>query len=245
MQDKKPDLSFFHVFGALCYPTNDNDGLGKLDAKADIGIFIGYAPAKKAFRIYNKRTRKIIETIHVTFDELIAMASEQLGSGPGLHSMTPATSSSGLVPNPIPQQPCIPPPRDDWDHLFQPMFDEYYTPPSIVVSPVQEAAAPRAVVLADSPMSTSINQDAPSTSIPSTQEQEHSPIIFQGFDKSPKTPIFCDDPLHESLHEDSTPQGSSLNVRQTHTPFEHLRRWTKDHPIANVIGDPSRSVSTR
>ncbi|GJS38427.1 retrovirus-related pol polyprotein from transposon TNT 1-94 [Tanacetum coccineum] len=167
MQDKKPDLSFFHVFGALCYPTNDNDDLGKLDAKADIGIFVGYAPAKKAFRIYNKRTQKIIETIHVTFDELTAMASEQFSSGPGLHSMTPATSSSGLVPNPVSQQPCIPP-RDDWDRLFQPMFDEYFTPPSIAVTLVQEAAAPRAVVLAD----------APSPSIPSTQEQEHSLTIL-------------------------------------------------------------------
>ncbi|GKD83343.1 integrase, catalytic region, zinc finger, CCHC-type containing protein, partial [Tanacetum coccineum] len=114
IQDKKPDLSFFHVFGALCYPTNDNDDLGKLDAKADIGIFVGYAPAKKAFRIYNKRTQKIIETIHVSFDELIAMASEQFSSGPGLQCMTHATSSSGLVPNTVSQQPCIPPPRDDW-----------------------------------------------------------------------------------------------------------------------------------
>ncbi|GJS21872.1 retrovirus-related pol polyprotein from transposon TNT 1-94 [Tanacetum coccineum] len=222
MQDNKPDLSFFHVFGVLCYPTNDNDDLGKLDAKADIGIFVGYALAKKAFRIYNKRTRKIIETIHVTFDELTIMASKQSSSGPGLHSMTPATSSSGLVPNPIHQQPCIPPPRDDWDRLFQPMFDEYFTPPSIAIYPVQEAAAPRAVVLADSPVSTSIDQDAPSTSIPSTQEQKHSPNISQGFDESPKIPIFCDDPLHESLHEESTPQGSSSNVRQTHTLFKHL-----------------------
>ncbi|GJY35453.1 retrovirus-related pol polyprotein from transposon TNT 1-94 [Tanacetum coccineum] len=119
MQDKKPDLSFFYVFGALCYPTNDNDDLGKLDAKADIG--------------------------------------------PGLHSMTPATSSSGLVPNPVSQQPCILPKRDGWDRLFQPMFDEYFTPPSIVVSLVQEATASRAVVLADSLVSTSIDQDAPST----------------------------------------------------------------------------------
>ncbi|GKC39572.1 hypothetical protein Tco_1051956 [Tanacetum coccineum] len=174
-------------------------------------------------RIYNKRTRKIIKTIHVTFDELTAMASEQLGSGPGLQSMTPATSSSGLVPNLIPQQPCIPPPRDDCDHLFQPMFDEYFTPPSIVVSPVQEVTAPRVVVLADSLMSTSIDQDDPSSSIPSIQEQEYSPNISQ----------------------ESTSQGSSSNVRQIHTPFEHLGKWTKDHPIANVIGDPSRSVSTR
>ncbi|GJW19937.1 retrovirus-related pol polyprotein from transposon TNT 1-94 [Tanacetum coccineum] len=101
------------------------------------------------------------------------------------------------------------------------------------------------LVLADSLVSTSIDQDAPSTSIPSTQEQEHSPNISQGFEESPKTPIFRDDPLHESLHEDSISQGSSSNVRQTHTPFEHLGRWTKDHPIANVIGDLFRSISMR
>ncbi|GJZ07616.1 integrase, catalytic region, zinc finger, CCHC-type containing protein [Tanacetum coccineum] len=224
MQEKKPDVSFFYVFCALCYPTNDNDDLSKLDAKADIGIFIGYAPAKKAFRIYNKRTRKIIETIHVTFDDLTAMASEQFSSGPGLQCLTPATSSLGLVPNPVSQQPCISPPRDDWDRLFQPMFDEYFTPPSIVVSPVQEAAALRAVVLANSPVSTSIEQDAPSSSTPSTQEQEQSPNISQGFEKSPKTPIFHDDLLNESPHEESTSQGSSSNVRQTHTLFEHLAR---------------------
>ncbi|GJY72417.1 hypothetical protein Tco_0476120 [Tanacetum coccineum] len=106
------------------------------------------------------------------------------------------------------------------------MFDEYYNPTTIAVSPVQEATAPRAKVLVDSPVSTSIDQDAPST-------------------KSPKTPTFHDYPLNESPNEDSTSQRSSSNVRQIHTPFEHLGRWTKDHPIANMIGDPSRSVSTR
>ncbi|GJW49417.1 retrovirus-related pol polyprotein from transposon TNT 1-94 [Tanacetum coccineum] len=125
------------------------------------------------------------------------------------------------------------------------MFDEYFNPPSIAISQVQEAPALRAMVLADSPMSTSINQDAPSTSILSTQENEHSLNIFQGFEESPKTLTFCDDPLHKSLHEDSTSQGSSSNVRQTHTLFEHLSRWTKDHPIENVIDNPSRSVSKR
>ncbi|GJX71646.1 retrovirus-related pol polyprotein from transposon TNT 1-94 [Tanacetum coccineum] len=236
MQDKKPDLSFFHVFRALCYPTNDNDDLGILDAKADIGIYVGYAPVKKAFRIYNKRTQKIIETIHVTFDELKtmayeqfslgpglhSMASEQFSLGPGLHSLTPATSSSGLVPNHVFQQPCIPPPRDDWDRLFQLMFDEYFTPSSIAISLV-----------------------APSSSTPSIQEQELSLNISQGFEESPKILIFHDDPLNESPHEESTSQGSSSNVRQAHTPFEHLGKWTKNHPIANMIGDHSRSVLTR
>nr|GFB83416.1 hypothetical protein [Tanacetum cinerariifolium] len=91
---KLPDLSFFHVFGALCYPTNDSENLGKLQPKADIGIFIGYAPSKKAFRIYNRRTRRIVETIHVDFDELTAMASEQRSLGPALNEMTPGTISS-------------------------------------------------------------------------------------------------------------------------------------------------------
>ncbi|GJR06186.1 retrovirus-related pol polyprotein from transposon TNT 1-94 [Tanacetum coccineum] len=49
LHDKPPDLSFFHVFGALCYPINDSENLGKLQPKADIGIFIGYALTKKAF----------------------------------------------------------------------------------------------------------------------------------------------------------------------------------------------------
>ncbi|GJR13242.1 retrovirus-related pol polyprotein from transposon TNT 1-94 [Tanacetum coccineum] len=49
LHNKKPDLSYFHVFGALCYLTNDSENLGKLKPKADIEIFVGYAPAKKAF----------------------------------------------------------------------------------------------------------------------------------------------------------------------------------------------------
>ncbi|GJZ22318.1 retrovirus-related pol polyprotein from transposon TNT 1-94 [Tanacetum coccineum] len=94
LHDQKPDLSYLHVFGALCYPTNDGEDLGKLKPKADIGIFVGYAPAKKAFRIYNKRTRMIIETIHVDFDELTTMASEQFSSGPRPKLLTPRIFSS-------------------------------------------------------------------------------------------------------------------------------------------------------
>ncbi|GJX12553.1 retrovirus-related pol polyprotein from transposon TNT 1-94 [Tanacetum coccineum] len=70
------------------------------------------------------------------------------------------------------------------------MFDEYFNASTIVVSPVLVVAAPRAVDIADSPVSTSIDQDAPSTSIPSTQEKEHSLIIFQSVEESPKHHIF-------------------------------------------------------
>ncbi|GJS12051.1 retrovirus-related pol polyprotein from transposon TNT 1-94 [Tanacetum coccineum] len=69
-----PQGQYFHVFGSLCYPTNDRDDLGKMKPKADIGIFIGYSESSRGFRIYNHRTQKIMETIHVKFDELMAMA---------------------------------------------------------------------------------------------------------------------------------------------------------------------------
>ncbi|GJZ82699.1 retrovirus-related pol polyprotein from transposon TNT 1-94 [Tanacetum coccineum] len=161
LHNKPPNLSYLHVFGALCNPMNDRENLGKLQLKADIGIFIGYAPMKKAFRIYNRRTRRIIETIHVDFDELAAMASEHSSSGPALHEMTPATINSGRVPNPHPTTPFVPPSRTDRDMLFQPLFDEFLNPslsvdhpaPEVVV-PINEVIAP---VLADSTGSWDIN----------------------------------------------------------------------------------------
>nr|GEV93714.1 integrase, catalytic region, zinc finger, CCHC-type, peptidase aspartic, catalytic [Tanacetum cinerariifolium] len=113
MHSKQPDLLFFYVFGALCYPTNDSENISKLQPKADIGIFIGYALTKKAFRIYNRRTRRIVETIHVDFDELTAMASEQSSSGPALNDMIPGTISSGLVQKSSSSTSYVPPSRND------------------------------------------------------------------------------------------------------------------------------------
>ncbi|GJW62272.1 retrovirus-related pol polyprotein from transposon TNT 1-94 [Tanacetum coccineum] len=78
------------VFGALCYLTNNSEDLGKLQPIADIGIFVGYAPSRKGYRIYNKRTRRIMETIHVQFDELTEqMAPVQLSTGPAPTFLTP------------------------------------------------------------------------------------------------------------------------------------------------------------
>nr|GFB13038.1 retrovirus-related Pol polyprotein from transposon TNT 1-94 [Tanacetum cinerariifolium] len=119
LHNKLPDLSFIYVFGALCYPTNDSENLGKLQPKANIGIFNGYAPTKKAFWIYNRRTRRIVETIHVDFDELTAMASKQSSSGPALNEITLATISSGLVQKSSSLTSYVPPSRNGWDLLFQ------------------------------------------------------------------------------------------------------------------------------
>nr|GFA98927.1 retrovirus-related Pol polyprotein from transposon TNT 1-94 [Tanacetum cinerariifolium] len=90
------DISFLHVFGALCYPKNDHEDIGKLGVKGDIGFFIGYSADSCTYRIFNRRTKKIIETMNVSFDELSAMAFEQRSSKPGIQSMTSGQISSGL-----------------------------------------------------------------------------------------------------------------------------------------------------
>nr|GFB11582.1 integrase, catalytic region, zinc finger, CCHC-type, peptidase aspartic, catalytic [Tanacetum cinerariifolium] len=146
------------------------------------------------------------------------------------------------MPNSIPQPPYAPPTKNYWDILFQLMFDEFFNPPSSVISPVPVAAAPRPIDPTGSPVLTLIDEDAPSTSNPSTQEQEQSPIIFQGIEESPKTSHFHDDLLHETVHEDSTSQGSSSNVRPSHTLLDLLAKWNKSHPLANMIRDPSQSA---
>ncbi|GJX97256.1 integrase, catalytic region, zinc finger, CCHC-type containing protein [Tanacetum coccineum] len=84
------------------------------------------------------KIRRIVETIHVDFDELTAMASEHNSSGPALHEMTATTISSGLVPNSHPPTTFVPPLRTDWDILFQPLFNEFLNPLPSVDHPATE-----------------------------------------------------------------------------------------------------------
>ncbi|GKD49463.1 retrovirus-related pol polyprotein from transposon TNT 1-94, partial [Tanacetum coccineum] len=123
---KKPDISFLHLFGALWYPKNDHEDIGKLCAKCDIGFFIGYYANSYAYRVYSRRTKKIMETMNVKFDELSAMAFEQHSSKPGLQSMTSGQINSGLdltyAPSTITSQK---PTERELDILFKAMYDDY------------------------------------------------------------------------------------------------------------------------
>ncbi|GJV53966.1 retrovirus-related pol polyprotein from transposon TNT 1-94 [Tanacetum coccineum] len=121
---RKPNVQYFHVFGSLCYPKNDRDDLGKMKSKADICILIGYSESSRGFRIYNRQTKKIMETIHVKFDELASMASECNNSGPGLNCLNFQDSSKELIAIPLQQ---------DWDNLFGPLYEEYYAPSTFEV----------------------------------------------------------------------------------------------------------------
>nr|GEW98642.1 hypothetical protein [Tanacetum cinerariifolium] len=119
------------VFGALCYPTKDNEDLRKVQPTIDIGIFVGYAPSRKCYRIYNKRTRRIMETIHVQFDELtepMACASQYRTRSYFSNAWTDkfrARTKSGSCSS------LCTPTNKDLEILFQPMFDEYVEPPRV------------------------------------------------------------------------------------------------------------------
>nr|GEU58370.1 hypothetical protein [Tanacetum cinerariifolium] len=261
LHDKLPDLSFFHVFGALCYPINDSKNLGKLQPKADIGIFIGYALIKKAFRIYNQHTRQIIETIHVDFDKLVAMASEHSSLKPALHEITPATISSGLVPNPTPSTPFVPPSRTDWDLLFQPLFNELLTPSPSVDLPAPEVIALIAEVIAlepaastGSPSSTTIDQDEPSPSKSQTSPETQSLVVSNDFeDKNHDLDVahMNNDPFFWQFNSKNVSEASSSSdviptIVHTAAPnSEHVNKLTKDHLVDNIIDELKRPVSTR
>nr|GEU42968.1 putative ribonuclease H-like domain-containing protein [Tanacetum cinerariifolium] len=261
LHNKLPDLSFLYVFGALCYPTNDSENLGKLQPKADIGIFIGYAPTKKAFRIYIRRTRRIVETIYVDFDELTEMAFEQSSSGPALNEMTPATISSGLVQKPSSSTPYVPPSRNDWDLLFQLMFDELLNPsPSVnpqapeVIALIANVIPPVQAASTGSLFSTIVDQDAPSPSKSQTTPETQSFVIPQDVEEDihdievahmGNDPLFgIPIPKVTSAQSSSTVSPHTI-VQSDHQIPQHNSKWTKDHPIHNIIGQLSRPVSTR
>nr|GEZ71742.1 integrase, catalytic region, zinc finger, CCHC-type, peptidase aspartic, catalytic [Tanacetum cinerariifolium] len=111
---------------ALCYPKNDREDIGKLGAKGDIGFFIGYSADSCTYRIYNRRTKKIMETMNVSFDELSAMAFEQRSSKPRLQSMTFGQINSGLdltyASSTITTRQ---PTEGELDLLFEAMYHDY------------------------------------------------------------------------------------------------------------------------
>nr|GEU74718.1 hypothetical protein [Tanacetum cinerariifolium] len=232
LHDKLPDLSFFHVFGALCYLTNDSENLGKLQPKADID-----------------------------FDELAAMAFEQNSLEPALHEMTPVTINSGLVRNPPPSTPFVPPSRIDWYLLFQPLFDEILNPSHSVDHPAPEFIAPIVEVVdpipaesTGSPSSTTVDQDAPSVSNSQTLTKIQSPFISNDVEEKNhdldvahinNDPFFCIS-IPENVAEASSSSDVILTVVHTTSPnSEHVNKWTKDHPLDNIIGKLERPVSTR
>nr|GFA12032.1 retrovirus-related Pol polyprotein from transposon TNT 1-94 [Tanacetum cinerariifolium] len=194
---RKPNIKFSRVFGCRCYLLNDYEDVGKLKAKGDIGVFVGYSKESAAFRIYNKRTRKIHESVNVNFDEISEMASKQLSLEPGLSNLNETEKSSNLSVSQV-----FEPSKKDLEDLFQDFYDGYFDFSKIMKFPTT-------------------NVESSNVEVPSHEEQ-----------------VFHE--ISESFQGESS--SSSLNDDVQQSPKE---KWTKDHPLHKIIGDPKLSVRTR
>ncbi|GJT91153.1 retrovirus-related pol polyprotein from transposon TNT 1-94 [Tanacetum coccineum] len=166
LHDRKPDLSYLFVFGALCYPNNDSENLGKLQAKVDI------------------------------------------------------------------------------------VFDEFYSPLASIASLVPVVEAPAPVESTGSPSSTIVDQDVPSLSTSQTTPQSQSqetPLSAKEESHNLEVAHMSNDPYFgiPISNESSSSDVISTIVHPDAPILKHLIKWTKDHPIQNIIGELSRPVSTR
>nr|GEV35144.1 hypothetical protein [Tanacetum cinerariifolium] len=237
LKGNKPDLKYFRVFGSLCYPTNDYDDVGKLKLKADIGIFVGYVPTK-AYRVYNKKTRKIQETGHVTFDELSGgMTSEHVSSGLGPNSTTYVQNSTGLELNALqsgrtssdlvkdPPTPSVSTTVQQFDELFQPWInkDEEFAPTP--TAPVNAPAIQALEIAIATPSTTLISEGVPAVTIsPSVSESSPQDTSVHGI----QTPI---DDVDSNLYE---PYIAPEAISEASSSIPVNADVTPNSPIAHV-----------
>ncbi|GJU24750.1 hypothetical protein Tco_1163371 [Tanacetum coccineum] len=156
----------------------------------------------------------------------------------------------GLVPNSVPAAPYVPSTNKKLEILFQPMFDEYIDPPRVErpVSPAPAIQVP--VNSAGTLSSTTIDQDAPSPSHSSSSSALQSPSLHQGvavestlMEDTPFAPVVTNPFINVFTPEPSSEASSFGDLSSVESPYvsqtlHHLGKWSKDHPLDNIIGIP-------
>nr|GEU45720.1 hypothetical protein [Tanacetum cinerariifolium] len=197
INDQKPSVKFFHIFGSLCYIVKDGENLNKMKEKGDACIFVGYSTQSRAYRVFNKRTRVIVESIHVNFDELPQMASDHISSDPAPECPSMALEHDSLSPK----------------HQCQ----ENVVSKSFVVTAAD-----------------AYNHHQQATPLNNQQIPDPTCQIL-----TQATTVTSYGRETSNHHVDS----SNMHTFYQRYPSEH--HWTKDHPLKQVIRNPSQSVRTR
>nr|GEU59981.1 hypothetical protein [Tanacetum cinerariifolium] len=222
---RKPNINFVHVFRCRCYLLNDYDDVGKLKAKRDIGVFVGYLKDSAAFRVYNKQTRKIHESVNVYFDDISEMASKQLSLEPGLINLNKKEKYSNPTVSQVSEAS-----KKDLEDLFQNFYYKYFD---------------------SSKMKKSLTTNVET----SNNEEEVFHEVFKSFQGESSSSSLNDD-VQQSPEEVILPQTNIQSISNdmisnvneassSHNPYSHETKWTKDHPLHKIIGDPKSSVRIR
>nr|GEY34160.1 retrovirus-related Pol polyprotein from transposon TNT 1-94 [Tanacetum cinerariifolium] len=225
VHNKKPDLAFFRVFGALCYPTNDSEDLGKLQPTSDIGIFVGYAPSRKVQ------------------DTLLFLMPGQISSGivPNpVHAapyVPPTNKDLEILFQPM------------FDKYLEPhRVQRPVSPAPAVQVPVNSAGTPSSTTIDQDAPSPSISPSSSALQSSSLHQgvAAESTLMKDNLvapvDNNPFINVFALEPSSDASSSGDVSSTESTYVSQT---LHHLGKWSKDHPFDNVIGNQSRLVSTR
>ncbi|GJR25329.1 retrovirus-related pol polyprotein from transposon TNT 1-94 [Tanacetum coccineum] len=187
--------------------TKDGENLDKMKAKGDLCILVGHSTQSKGYCVYKKRTRLIVESIHLRFDEIKEMSETSV-----------ANDTSGLL-----------------DLLFCPLYDDFFNTGTLLVNK------------SSTPTDNSAQQDTlPSTNIHPTTEPStltHVNAEENNNDQAKFTNPFCT-PVQE-VDESSSPNIGNSNMHTFNQPQDSEYRWTKDHPLTQDRGNPSKPVQIR
>nr|GEU55153.1 putative ribonuclease H-like domain-containing protein [Tanacetum cinerariifolium] len=238
----------------------DGENLDKMKEKGDACIFVGYSTLSRAYRVFNKRTRVIVETIHVNFDELPQMALNHVSFDPGTQCQRTKLEHDSLSPGPQCQENVSHAAEtvttsNELDLLFSLMFNELLNGSSQVVSKSSTVSTADAPNQHQQQHTTPLNNQT--TPEPTCQGPTQAPTVasieninqaemikeYAQVENDEFINILCT-PIHDRgetsfRHVDS----SNMHTVYQHHPSEH--RWTKDHPLEQVIGNPSQLVRTR
>ncbi|GJS92934.1 retrovirus-related pol polyprotein from transposon TNT 1-94 [Tanacetum coccineum] len=224
-----------HIFCSICYIVRDGENLDKIKENGDACIFVGYSTQSKGYRVYNKRIRLINETIQVNFDEFPQMASDHDSSGPAPQCQTVALEHNSLSPNPQSQDNV--PIADDTvttslqelEMLFDLMFDEYFNGATEVVSKSS------AVTTADASDKRHQQNTTPSTSTTIVTDLTQLDIQTTPELTTQAPTVNADDNINKA-------ENVMVDVDEFINIFGTL---TKDHPLEQVLRNPSQPIRKR
>nr|GEV31157.1 hypothetical protein [Tanacetum cinerariifolium] len=211
-----------------CYLLNDYDNVGKLKAKWDIGVFVGYSKDSAAFRVYNKRTRKIYESVNVNFDEISEMASKQFSLESGLTNLNVKGKSSNPIVLQVEETS-----KKDLEDLFHNFYDEYFDASKLKKSLTTnvETSNNKGEVFHEV-FESFQGESSSSSSNDDVQQTSSSHNVFN-------------EQLEDAYFDASIAFHDTSDVHTYYQTYPHETKWTKDHPLHKIIGDPKSSVRTR
>ncbi|GJR09443.1 retrovirus-related pol polyprotein from transposon TNT 1-94 [Tanacetum coccineum] len=241
INDRKPSIKHLHIFGCTCYLTRDGENLDKMKEKGDPCILVGYSTQSKGYRVYNKRTRLIVESIHLRFDEIKEMSETSIAND--TFSLAPSdkrrqimtTRPAPELQNVSPSADTTVPSQQELDLLFGPLYDEFFNDGT---SRVNKSSSPTDN---SAPQDTHPSTNIHPTSEPTTQTNVHAEE--NNDNQAEFTNPFCT-PVQEIAESSSRNIGNS-NVHTFNQPQHSEYRWTKDHPLTQVHGNPSKPVQNK